>query len=209
MSPESDSTKSSADQSIEGLLERFVYYPVGLLSAVVSAAPKAAESGKALVEGQVKTAEFLGKMTIGYVKSRVQGPEDVVREVGSVVLNVLGDRLPSSITDLLSKTVFQSSPSQSTTHSDVESDQVNPIGEVADPQETVKTESEKKEDSEGVRVGSLDSYDSLTASQVITQLGELSSTQLSEIEVHELEHRRRRTILAKISQLRESRSRSE
>jgi hypothetical protein len=45
-------------------------------------------------------------------------------------------------------------------------------------------------------------YDQLAASQVIARLPGLSQTELSRIEDHESSHRRRRTVLAKISQLR-------
>ena len=45
-------------------------------------------------------------------------------------------------------------------------------------------------------------YDQLAASQVVARLGGLSPAELDRVEAYELEHRQRRTILGKISQIR-------
>jgi hypothetical protein len=49
----------------------------------------------------------------------------------------------------------------------------------------------------------IDGYESLAAIHVVDRLGTLTSTELDAIEAFELAHRSRRTILAKIAQLRE------
>jgi hypothetical protein len=202
MSEQPNASTPRNEQSLEGLLERFVYFPVGLVSAVVSAAPQAAESGKALLEGQIKTAEFLGKMTVGYVKNRVQSPEGAVREVGAMVLNAFGDRLPPGVTDLISKVM---TTQETSAPGSVDAD----AHLVENPPSEKASSDHGNDDSASPEVGGLAAYDTLTASQAIAEFARLSDAQLSEIEVYELEHRRRRTILAKISQLRDSRSKSD
>lgn len=167
------------------LLERLVYFPVGLASALIGAAPTAAETGKRLVSGQVKTAEFLGKMSFEYAKQRYPGPEDLLRDLTGVASGVLRTRL-------------------------------GPLGALVHELISSGTGSDVSQDSESVgqpliasvprTVGGIDDYESLTASQAISHFESLNDLQLSAVEIYELEHRRRRTILARISQIREDRS---
>lgn len=167
------------------LLERLVYFPVGLASAMVGAAPTAVETGKRLVSGQVKTAEFLGKMTFEYAKQRYPRPEDLLRDLTGVASGVLRSRLGplgSLVHELISnESDLSESPSSSTAD---------------EPLVTVIPQT----------VGGIEDYDSLTASQAISHFESLSDLQLSAVEIYELEHRRRRTILARISQIREDRT---
>jgi hypothetical protein len=51
----------------------------------------------------------------------------------------------------------------------------------------------------------LEGYDALAASQIVSRLGALTASQLDAIEAYETAHRGRRTVLAKIAQLRAAR----
>jgi hypothetical protein len=64
---------------------------------------------------------------------------------------------------------------------------------------TITVEREDEPDGDALPIPG---YDQLAASQVIARLPGLSPTELDRIEAHETAHRHRRTVLAKISQLR-------
>jgi hypothetical protein len=79
----------------------------------------------------------------------------------------------------------------------IDTDLVDPVEEVII---AVEREDELDDgDSGGLPIPG---YDQLAASQVIARLPGLSAPELDRIEDHESSHRRRRTVLAKISQLR-------
>jgi hypothetical protein len=73
-----------------------------------------------------------------------------------------------------------------------------------DPAEEITIAVEREEEPGGPALP-IPGYDQLAASQVIARLPGLSPTELDRIEDHESAHRRRRTVLARISQLRRER----
>ena len=76
----------------------------------------------------------------------------------------------------------------------MDADLVDPIEGV-----TITVDREEEPDGDGLPIPG---YDQLAASQVIARLPGLTPSELDRIEVHEAAHRNRRTVLAKISQLR-------
>jgi hypothetical protein len=78
--------------------------------------------------------------------------------------------------------------------SGMNADLVDPIEEV-----TITVDREDEPDGDGLPIPG---YDQLAASQVIARLPGLTPSELDRIEAHEAAHRNRRTVLAKISQLR-------
>jgi hypothetical protein len=78
--------------------------------------------------------------------------------------------------------------------SGMDADLVDPIEEV-----TITVDREDEPDGDGLPIPG---YDQLAASQVIARLPGLTPSELDRIEAHEAAHRNRRTVLAKISQLR-------
>jgi hypothetical protein len=77
---------------------------------------------------------------------------------------------------------------------DVADDLVDPAEEV-----TIVVEREDESGDGGLPIPG---YDQLAASQIIARLPRLSASELDRIAAHESAHRHRRTVLAKISQLR-------
>ena len=73
--------------------------------------------------------------------------------------------------------------------------------DLVDPIEEVTITVDREDESDGDRLP-IPGYDQLAASQVIARLPGLTPSELDRIEAHETAHRNRRTVLAKISQLR-------
>jgi hypothetical protein len=192
VAPTSEGSQEQQDWKKE-FADRLVFFPVGIASAVISAAPTAAETGKRLIESQVKSMEFMGKMTAEYLKRRAGSPEDVIREAAKFVGGAASGRF-GLIGDIVGSVLNQPSP-------DVQANK----GSQSSSSEATETTAEPVEE-ESTNVGGIEGYDGLTASQAIAQFDERSDEELSAIESYELAHRRRRTVLGKISSLREARS---
>lgn len=192
MAPTSEGSQEHQDWKRE-FADRLVFFPVGIASAVISAAPTAAETGKRLIETQMKSMEFMGKMTAEYLKRRAGSPEDVVREAAKFVGGAASGRF-GLIGDLVGSVLNQPTPS-----TPASGDSSPSSGGTTETTASVVTE-------EPTNVGGIDDYDRLTASQAIAQFDERSDEELSAIESYELAHRRRRTVLGKISSIREARS---
>lgn len=187
-------SENGSSFEVEEVLEKLVYFPIGLAAAVAKAAPEAAKTGKNLVEGQIKTAEFLGRMTVDYAKKRYQSPDTVVKDLGQMVAKSVGGPLGGLIEHLI-----ESAVGTKDSVADRDAQEAEVVDESAG--EKIKdTEESTPLDS----VGGLENYESLTATQVIERLSSCTPTQLAEIESFELEHRRRRTVLAKLSQYRDA-----
>lgn len=184
------SDENQSESRIDDLVEKLVYFPVGVAAAVAKALPDAASNGKSLVEGQLKTAEFLGRVGVQYAKKRYETPEALLQDLSKVVAKsvggTFGDAL-SRIVDTVVGTKATVSDGSTRVGKDGVSDGVSPAGDKS-------------------RVGGIKDYDSLTASQVIGALEKCSPEELSEVESYELEHRRRRTVLARLSQYRDASS---
>lgn len=180
--PNQDVPGPNSAELREQVIEKFVYFPLGIASAVLKAAPKATEGGKKLVGDQVKAAEFVGRMAVTFLKSKYDSPEAVIKDVASTIRGAAESRI-RNVTTLFGQP-------QDTTPG---------VSDVADGASEAEAEVETE-------VGGIEGYDELTASQIIVRLEGLDKPSLERIERHELEHRRRRTILAKLSQLRDAAS---
>ena len=179
------------------LLDRLVYQPIGIAAALLKALPNATEEGRKFISGPVQTAQFVGQLAAGVVKARygseLAGVEDVLSGVRRNVEEKTSDikRTVGSTIQTIDATVQSIFPRPGApTEAEPES---------AAPPEPPKPGGK-------ALVGGVESYDSLTAAQIIDLLDERSLADLSEIELFELAHRRRRTVLAAISRIREERS---
>ncbi len=174
------------------LLDRLVYQPIGLAAAILKALPNATEEGRKFVAGPVQTVQFVSQLAAGVVKARygsqIAGVEDTLsgvrrnmEEKTSEIKRTLGSTFQTI--DATVQTIFPrpSAPEQA-------------ARDTAPGSTPGKTP-----------VGGVESYDTLTAVQIIALLDKRSLAELSEIELFELAHRRRRTVLAAISKIREER----
>ncbi len=181
------------DELKQEVVNRLVYQPIGLLAAVVRTLPRAAEEGRRVVEGPLQTAKFVGDMAAGVVKARYGAQiNDIEDRVSGVRRTVEG------AADLVIKTAQSrvggfppnwSSPAQD---------------RPSTPSDGAATKHRTPHEARGSEtVGGISGYESMTAAEVIERLESLTLDQLGEVEAFELEHRRRRTILGRISKLRE------
>jgi|GEM_PF-3312232 hypothetical protein len=201
---------------VDQVLDRLVFGPIGVAAAVARVLPRAAEEGRKVVQGPLQTAQFVSQMAAGVVRARygeqLRGVEERINEVnerlsslrqvveqvgGAVVRNVAqaGPRpweefqAPKAPTG--TRAPHGASPTAGSSTGPSASSAATETGGNADV------------------VGGIEGYSTLSAAEVIERLAALDAAQLAQVELHELEHRRRRTILARIAKLREERGGSE
>ncbi|WP_298335322.1 hypothetical protein [Ferrimicrobium sp.] len=177
------------DDLKQEVVNRLFYQPIGLLAAVVKTLPNAAEEGRRVVQGPLQTAKFVGDMAAGVMKARYGTQiNDLEERVSDVRRTVEG------AADLVFKTA-QSRVSGFGGDGNVQ----------AEPTDAKPTDAEPTvHEAQGSEiVGGIVGYESMTAAEVIGHLQGLTLDQLGEVEAFELEHRRRRTVLGRVSKLRE------
>jgi hypothetical protein len=174
------------------IVDRLVFQPIGLLSAVLKALPNAAEEGRRVVEGPLQTAKFVSDMAAGVVKARY-----------GAQLNEMEARF-RGVRDAVEHTTYSVIKEARARVSDtIPGRQPGRQGKAgADRGEPGAEQGHE----EAVAVGGIAGYERLTAAEVVARLDDLSDAALAEVEAFELAHRRRRTVLAKISKLREARA---
>ncbi len=175
MTQEEGSADGSEGFDPRELVKDFVYFSVGVTSALARAVPTAAQDGERIVSEKIQSAEMIGKLTVGYLRYSY-GPK--VDEVISGVKNLFGsfatkDNADGARNDSGDRISGDPGPSPQRANSGV--------------------------------VGTIATFDHLTAAQVIRHLDLLSEENLAEVEAYELAGRRRRTILNRLSEMRESR----
>jgi hypothetical protein len=178
------------DELKEEVVNRLIFQPIGLLAAVVKTLPNAAEEGRRVVEGPLQTAKFVGDMAAGVMKAKYGAQiSDLEERVSDVRRTVEG------AADLVIKTAQS---------------RVGGFGTEAQPRTANTSHDGSGEatvhEAEGSEtVGGIVGYEAMTAAEVISRLDGLTLAELGEVEGFELEHRRRRTVLGRVSKLREER----
>jgi hypothetical protein len=178
------------DDLKEEVVNRLIFQPIGLLAAVVRTLPNAAEEGRRVVQGPLQTAKFVGDMAAGVMKAKYGAQiSDLEGKVSDVRRTVEG------AADLVIKTAQS---------------RVGGFGAESQPHTTTTDHDGAGEatvhEAEGSEtVGGIVGYESMTAAEVISHLDGLTLMELGEVEAFELEHRRRRTVLGRVSKLREDR----
>jgi len=180
------------DELRKEVLDRLVFQPIGLLSAVLKALPNAAEEGRRVVEGPMQTAKFVGDMAAGVVKARYGAQLGEMEARFRGVRDVVEHTTDSVIKEARAR-VSDTMPGR-------------PRGDRNEERSSATKGTDPEAPSEPLSVGGIPGFDGLTAAEVMARLDDLSDAQLAEVESYELAHRRRRTVLAKISKLREVRS---
>ncbi|WP_276981817.1 hypothetical protein [Ferrimicrobium acidiphilum] len=174
------------DDLKQEVVNRLIFQPIGLLAAVVRTLPNAAEEGRRVVEGPLQTAKFVGDMAAGVMKAKYGAQiSDLEGKVSDVRRTVEG------AADLVIKTVQS---------------RVGGFGAESQPRTTDDGgagEATVHEAEGSETVGGIVGYESMTAAEVISHLDGLTLSELGEVEAFELEHRRRRTVLGRVSKLRE------
>ncbi|MGC9155421.1 MAG: hypothetical protein ACP5HZ_07215 [Ferrimicrobium sp.] len=172
------------DDLKQEVVNRLFYQPIGLLAAVVKTLPNAAEEGRRVVQGPLQTAKFVGDMAAGVMKARYGTQiNDLEERVSDVRRTVEG------AADL----VFKTAQSRVGGFGGEGNSQADPTAAEPTVHEAQGSET----------VGGIVGYEAMTAAEVIGHLQGLTLDQLGEVEAFELEHRRRRTVLGRVSKLRE------
>jgi hypothetical protein len=181
------------DELKKEVVDRLVFQPIGLLAAVVKTLPNAAEEGRRVVEGPLQTAKFVGDMAAGVFKAKYgEQITDVENKVADVRRTVEGTA------DLVIKTAQSRVAGFSERTASPREDGASTAEKSPTVDETVVHEAQGSE-----TVGGIVGYESMTAAEVMGHLDQLTLAQLGEVEAFELEHRRRRTVLGRVSKLRE------
>ena len=193
------------DRLVNGILDTFVYAPLGLVLLARDEIPKLAAQGRQRVEAQANVARMVGQMAVAQgrrqvrsVSDRLTAPRESDRggspdapmrpEAGrSVPVQDLRDeRLPVPQAETLPDTTAETAvatdspiPLPGAPHSEPE---VAPAPVVADLP--------------------IPGYDSLSASQVVQRLPGLSPEELDAVRAYEQAGRARKTILLRVAQLR-------
>lgn len=191
---ESQGPEFDIDELRKEVIDRLVFQPIGLLSAVLKALPNAAEEGRRVVEGPLQTAKFVGDMAAGVVRARYGAQLNEMEERFRGVRDVVEHTTDSVIREARAR-VSETIPGKQ---------QRRPGDPGSSARESDATDGTRSH--APASVGGIVGYDSLTAAEVVARLDDLSDAALAEVESFELAHRRRRTVLAKISKLREARA---
>lgn len=196
------------DDELKRLIDYAVYAPVGIVTAVVEALPKAVETGRAVVESRTVMARFIGKMAVDFASAKAKSEVDEIR---AQVTNAVTSVLPEPWGDL-ARFIFGESGEESeadrtggasgrrNSESGLDDDanagtsQVQLADVVA---EAVPTPD--------IGVGAVESvipnYATLSATQIVKRLDLLKAEELALIIGFESGHRGRKTIIAKAEKL--------
>lgn len=169
---------------IEQLLDLVLYAPIGLAVQVQEALPDLVREGRRRAEQRIVLARFLGKMAVHVGKQELAKRIDEIRSNG-----------PSAMTTITNTTAM---PHVATV------DVVDTTASDADTADLTTTADESVTPTTVVSADDLAiaGYDCLSASQVVGRLAALSADELDALAAYEAANRSRRTILAKVAQLR-------
>jgi hypothetical protein len=158
---------------IEQVLDVVLYAPLGVALEVQRRIPEFVRDGRRQAEQRVVLARFIGKMAVHV------GRQELDKRIAAMRRPTPG---PSAVVDTTASETSEPSVISSTTHT-------TPTATTTDA---------------GVAPGDLPiaGYDSLSASQVVGRLSSLTIDELDAVEAYETANRRRRTIVAKVAQLR-------
>jgi hypothetical protein len=169
---------------LEAALDVVLYAPVGLVITATEQLPELAEKGRSKVASQLTAARLVGRFAVK------QGRRELARR-GKETLGSFAERQnlagadaahePSPAGDSAeSAAAAEPAPLSARGARDGTSDQAVPV-----------------EDAHLAIPG----YDSLSASQVVSRLGGLTSEELAEVAEYEASHRGRRTVMNRVRQL--------
>lgn len=164
---------------LQQLLDVVVYAPIGLLTVAQKELPQLIATGRTRLDNRLTLAKFVGKMAVA------KGRSSVEKRLAAA------DR--SRAHDVIT------SPLAPDTDMDVDGATLPEVlmEAVADELEHPHADQPAPDSTELP----IEGYDSLAASQVVLRLGSLTGAELDSVRRYETEHRNRRTILGKISQL--------
>lgn len=180
---ESSRGEGSQKSRSDAVLDLLVFAPLGLVATAAQELPHLAEIGHRRMTTRLANAHFVGKMTL-HVGSR--RAKKKVQQAGEAMERFLDDRQraarrPGGQADMVS---HASAPQESP---------------VARP--VAGRLGRQSSDSDTLALG-IPGFDALSASQVVQRLAGLTREELLGVQSYEEAHRGRRTVLARVAQLR-------
>ena len=200
-----DGRVSEPHRPIDGLLDRLVYAPLGLVTDARTVVPQLAERGRLQVANAKMMGRFAVQMGTSEAAKRVGGLEGHLRSAlvgfGFLPPEVDVDGASGTLTaESLEETPAGPSPAavvhtaRSKTTSKATASPAKPKAKTAAKPVAVPSADDL----------AIPDYDSLAASQVVSRLAGLRPTELTAVQRYELHHRGRKTILGRIAQLQAS-----
>jgi hypothetical protein len=165
---------------IEHVLDVVVYAPLGLIGTVQKRMPDLVAEGRRSAEQRIVLARFIGQMAVGIAGKEVTRRLQSLRPAAQP-----GAVIEASATET-------AGPDDAGDASSVTSDRSTDDAPAAQVTIPVPTVDELP----------IPGYDSLAAAQVVGRLDALDPDELDRVAAYETAHRHRRTILAKVAQLR-------
>jgi hypothetical protein len=201
------------ENPLETLVDLFVYAPIGLLYEHEDVLPRLVKRGRS----QVQLARVVGQMAI---RQNVAGKGGPTAQIGQlqVPIDALAAVAAQFITDIGSAIGLappKSTGSAGDTEADASARPATPSRRVETPKksdgdsaDSSQTTVEVAEHPEPVAPHHIDRlpiarYDELTARDIIALLDDLTVSQLARVENYEKANRARKTVLAKITRIRD------
>ena len=197
MSEERGEQQSPVEQAVEQALDLLLYAPLGLALRVRDEFPKLVEKGRQQMAGQMLLARMAGEFAVSQAQREFGR---AMKKAGAWLHEVQeGSRLAAgpATTPATAPTPPPPAPAPAP---EVAPEVISQPASSNGPPATGAINSVAEN---GGRPSTLaiPGYDLLSASQVVQRLEGLSEAELEEVRSHEASHRRRKTILTRISQL--------
>jgi hypothetical protein len=206
-----DGRVSEPHSPIDGLLDRLVYAPLGLVTDARTVVPQLAERGRVQVANAKMMGRFAVQMGSSEAAKRVGGLEGHLRSAlvgfGFLPPEVDVDGASANpTTEPLAETADGPSPSPEQV---VRTARSQTAAKATTKAAGTAVKPKARAAARPVAVPSTDDlaipdYDSLAASQVVSRLAGLRPSELTAVQRYELHHRGRKTILGRIAQLQAS-----
>jgi hypothetical protein len=182
--PDTPEAKTPIEQAVEHAFDLFVYAPIGILFEGTSLLPELVAKGKS----QVAMARMMGKFAVDQAAKSASEATAKAQDRAAGVISFLGDSITPLPADGEVEAPAPQPPTRKTNASAAATKVVNTAASVA---------------ANAVSAASLaiPDYDGLSASQVVNRLAGLSPVELENVQLYEVAHRGRKTILSKVAQL--------
>ncbi len=196
------------EDELKRLIDYAVYAPVGIMTSVAEALPKAVETGRAVVESRTAMARFIGKMAVDFAGAQAKSQ---VNDLRKQVTSTVSSLLPEPWGDL-ARFIFGDSEPDSTSTVAPEADPLPADRDLLEPTQSLdNTETDDEASVRGANpgpeieveaVGSvIPNYATLSATQIVKKLDLLNDAELVIVVDFERGHRGRKTIIAKAEKL--------
>jgi hypothetical protein len=190
------------DRLVNGVLDTFVYAPLGLVLLARQEIPKLAAQGRQRVEAQANTARLVGQLAVAQgrrqvrsVTERLTAPRDDRPSAAGPAMASPPEGRPVVVRDLEAEERLPV-PQTETLPEPAPDTAVAADSPVPPPPPPPPRTPPSAADLP------IPGYDSLSASQVVQRLAGLSAEELEAVRAYELAGRGRKTVLLRVAQLR-------